>query len=312
MDTRRFSTLVLAAVVLLLASSSLVGAAQKDVGQDHPLLTRFPGSVIVRHKSDEFDALLIPVGKATGIDQYAESASVEGKVTRITYEMPVGHSTAEVFRSYRDALLDSGFDVLYSCEMNECGDPLYFQKLERPFIIRGEHRYLAVKGDLPQGGVYVTVRVYTTARQDPPVRAMVNVVEVGRIDEGLVKINAEAMAAEIGRQGHVALYGIYFDTDKADIKPASKATLDEMGKFLADHPEMKVYIVGHSDNAGTLSYNMDLSRRRAESVMQALVAHQGIDPERLVPRGVGPLAPVASNRTDEGRARNRRVDMVAQ
>jgi outer membrane protein OmpA-like peptidoglycan-associated protein len=312
MEKSATSVAVSMAAIFLLTSAVLAQPRQKDVGKDHPLLDRFPGSVIVRHKASEFDALVIPLGEATGIDQFSKSERVEGAITRITYEMPEGHSTAEVFQSYRDALRDGGFEVLYACEMNECGNLLFFQNLERPFILRGEHRYVAAKADLPRGQVYVTVRVYTTARQDPPVRAMVNVAETRRMKAGLVKVNADAMADEIAKQGHVALYGIYFDTDKAEIKSASRETLAEMATFLSGNPTIKIYIVGHTDNVGTVAYNMQLSQRRAEAVVKALVTRHGVDAERVIAKGVGPLAPVASNHGEEGRARNRRVELVAQ
>lgn len=285
---------------------------QKDVGRDHPLLERFPGSVIVRHKSDEFDTLAVPLGKATDVDEFEESTRVEGKITRITYEMTEVHSTTEVFRSYRDALAGAGFEILYLCEMEVCGNQLYFQNLERPFIIRGEHRYLAARVSPPQGNAYVTVRVYTTAKHDPPVRAMVNVAEVGGMESDLVKVNAEAISSEIISQGHIALYGIYFETDKAELQSASDVMLQEMARFLATDPLIKVYIVGHTDTVGALDYNMELSQRRAEAVVQALVARYRADATRLISMGVGPLSPVATNRTEVGRARNRRVELVQQ
>ncbi len=281
-------------------------------GQDHPLLSRFPGSIIIRYDSMEFDELLIPLGKATAVDEFELSERVEGKITKLTYEMPEGRSTLEVFRSYRQALLEKGFKILFSCALDECGPHLHFQKLERPFIIARDHRYFAAKGSLPQREVYVTVRVYTTARQNPPVRAMVGIAEVRPIEEGLIKVNAEAMVEAIESSGHVAVYGVYFDTDKADIKPGSESTLLEMAKLLSENPELNVYIVGHTDNVGILSYNMDLSQRRAEAVVEALISRHGVDRQRLVPKGVGPFAPVTSNKTEEGRARNRRVELVEQ
>ena len=285
---------------------------QKVIGEDHPLLERFPGSVIVRYTSDDFDTLAIPLGKATDVDEFEDSTQVEGKITRITYELTEGHSTTEVFRSYRDALAGAGFEIVYWCEMEACGNQLYFQNLERPFIIRGEHRYLAAKARSPQSSAYVTVRVYTTARQDPPVRAMVNVAEVGRMASDLIKVDAEAIGSEIVRHGHIALYGIYFETDKAELQPASDVILQEMARFLATDSLIKVYIVGHTDNVGALDYNMKLSQRRAEAVVQALVARYGIDTTRLIAKGVGPLSPVAANQTDSGRAKNRRVELVQQ
>ena len=85
-----------------------------------------------------------------------------------------------------------------------------------------------------------------------------------------------------------------------------------MGRLLEENPQLKVYVVGHTDNVGGVSYNMDLSQRRAEAVVSALTGRYGVDPGRLLSQGVGPFAPVASNRTEEGRAENRRVELVEQ
>jgi OmpA-OmpF porin, OOP family len=110
--------------------------------------------------------------------------------------------------------------------------------------------------------------------------------------------------------GHIALYGIYFDTDKTDIKPESAPTLTEIAALLKQDARLTLFVVGHTDNVGGDDYNMDLSRRRATSVVTALTSQHGVDPKRLKPAGVGLLAPVAANHTEEGRAKNRRVELV--
>lgn len=130
------------------------------------------------------------------------------------------------------------------------------------------------------------------------------------MEKGLIK--AEDIYRTIKNEGKVAIYGIYFDFDKADIKPESKPTIEEIAKFLKEHPEIKLYIVGHTDNVGKLEYNMELSKRRAEAVVKELVEKYGIKSDRLKAFGVGPLAPVAPNSTEEGRAKNRRVELVEQ
>jgi outer membrane protein OmpA-like peptidoglycan-associated protein len=303
-------------VAMLSATLGLSGPllAQEDIegAQDHPLLSRFPGSVIIRQRPAEFDEFLIQLGAATGVDEFSSSQRIEGKVSRLTYEMPKGHSTLEVVKSYEQALKVAGFEIVFSCALDACGQHLHFQNLERPFIISKEHRYLAARADLPNGRTYVTVRVYTTSRQNPPVRAMVGVAEVRALEEDLITVDAAAMARSIRRTGRVAVYGVYFDTDMAVIQAGSEPTLREMATLLRDNQDLNVYIVGHTDNVGTLDYNMDLSLRRAEAVVEALVKDHGVGSGRLVARGVGPLAPVASNEAEEGRARNRRVELVAR
>jgi OOP family OmpA-OmpF porin len=118
------------------------------------------------------------------------------------------------------------------------------------------------------------------------------------------------MAASISETGRVSLYGIYFDTDQADIKPESQPTLAEIATLLDDQPALELVVVGHTDNRGSLDYNMDLSSRRAAAVVEALVNEYGAEPSRLDAWGIGYLAPVATNQTEDGRALNRRVELV--
>jgi OOP family OmpA-OmpF porin len=104
--------------------------------------------------------------------------------------------------------------------------------------------------------------------------------------------------------------GIYFDTGKSVLKPESPAAVAEIAKLLKADPALKVYAVGHTDNVASLDLNTKLSQDRAETLAQALVTKHGIAADRLVARGVGPLAPVANNDSEEGRAKNRRVELV--
>lgn len=128
--------------------------------------------------------------------------------------------------------------------------------------------------------------------------------------EQTVVLSADQIARDIGAGGKVVFYGIYFDTDKATIKPESGPTLAEMAKWLKSHAAAKVYIVGHTDMQGAHDHNMKLSRDRAASVVAALTGTHAIGKDRLASDGAGPLAPVASNADEAGRAKNRRVEMV--
>jgi OOP family OmpA-OmpF porin len=124
--------------------------------------------------------------------------------------------------------------------------------------------------------------------------------------------DAKFMAEGINTTGHVAIYGIYFDFNKSNIKPESEPAFREIAKLLQQDPKLKIYAVGHTDNVGGLDYNMKLSQQRAEAVVKELVSKYKIVPDRLKAGGVGPLAPVASNDTEEGKAKNRRVELVKQ
>ena len=127
-----------------------------------------------------------------------------------------------------------------------------------------------------------------------------------------VEANAAAMGSDIKTTGHVSIYGIYFDTGKAEVKSESQAALKEIAKLLASDPGLKLYVVGHTDSVGRLETNMKLSQARAEAVVQALTKNHGVAATRLKAQGAGQIAPVSSNRTEEGRAKNRRVELVEQ
>ncbi len=125
-----------------------------------------------------------------------------------------------------------------------------------------------------------------------------------------IVIDAKSMFENINTQGRVALYGIYFDFDKSEVKPESDPTLGQISKLLSENPSLNLYVVGHTDNVGDFKYNMKLSKTRAEAVVSTLVSKYKIDKNRLTAAGVGPLSPVTSNDTEEGKAQNRRVELI--
>ena len=136
------------------------------------------------------------------------------------------------------------------------------------------------------------------------------------VEKGIMKqevvANAEAMGNDINTTGHVSIYGIYFDTGKSEIKPESDAAISEIAKLIKNDGALKLYVVGHTDNVGSFDSNMKLSKDRAEAVAKVLSGKHGIDAARLKPYGVASLAPVTSNATEDGKAKNRRVELVKQ
>ena len=124
--------------------------------------------------------------------------------------------------------------------------------------------------------------------------------------------DANSMANSIKESGKVAVYGIYFDTGKSTLKPESQPTLQEITKLLKADPNLKLYVVGHTDNTGAFDANMKLSMDRAGAVVNALVSQFSVNAARLRACGDGPTSPVASNDKEEGKALNRRVELVKQ
>jgi len=127
-----------------------------------------------------------------------------------------------------------------------------------------------------------------------------------------VVANAAALSTALTGAGHTVVNGILFDTGKADLKPESDPALQEVAKMLKGNAALKVYVVGHTDNVGGLAANMDLSKRRAASVVQSLTTKYGVSAAQLQSYGDGPYAPVASNDSEDGRTLNRRVELVKQ
>ena len=171
-------------------------------------------------------------------------------------------------------------------------------------------RYLLA--ELQRGSSKVDVGLMVSQNRDAPVGVLLQVVENGQMPSDEVTVDSAAIAKGLQSEGKFALYGLQFATDSADLQPDSDATLKQMSDVLHQQPSLKVFIVGHTDNSGSLEHNLALSERRAQSVVKALTSRFGIAPNRLVAVGLASYSPVASNHSDAGKAKNRRVEMVEQ
>lgn len=329
------------AVLLLLSSvTATAQAAEVDLkgGKDHPLLTRYQGSWLVAAETRDFEASQVPSAYERANKAWTKAQPIEGERARLVYVAPRGRGVLEVQRNYEQALSQAGAAKLLSCAVAEpCAAAL--SELHETYIdwvmnladglkvddsfgalnnSRRGYRHALFK--LQRGGVDAYISLLTTeadgtAAAPLPGRA-VTVVEVMRpraMDTGKVAVtSADAIGKGLAAEGKIALYGIYFDTGKAEIKPDSKPQLDEMGKLLNASKNLRVFVVGHTDNQGQVDSNLALSQKRAEAIQAALVKDYKIDAKRLSARGVASYAPVASNAQEAGRARNRRVELVEQ
>jgi outer membrane protein OmpA-like peptidoglycan-associated protein len=298
--------------MLVMLAAPAAQAQSRDVpgGRDYPGIGRFGGSVITGYQVKDFDAMLLQAapfkdGKA------ADERRLEGRVTRIAYRTGPGPSILEVSRNFEAQLAKAGFETLNACDTDACGGIPFSERIDAlpaPMMWMDgfDFRYIAAKKS--EGGRDIYVGLVTSKNNDS-ITAQVSVAVVGALENKMV--DAVAMKKGLGEKGHIALYGIYFDTDKATLKAESKPTLDEMAKLLNGQPDLKVFIVGHTDSQGAYEHNMTLSRQRAEAVAAALTGSYRIAKGRLYTAGVGYLAPVGSNQTDEGRALNRRVELVS-
>ncbi len=307
-----------AACLLMGLWATFAAAQDQDVegSQDHPLISRYPGSYIAKYLTKEFDEFSLPLGPVDEENTITKNQHLEGKITRIVYVAPVGRTVLEVFRNYQAALKKGGFETLFTCGPQGCGSTIanaYANSGDNADYWGPEHgiHYISAKLARPEGDVYVSLLVDDQG-PDSRTDAELYVIEVKPMESDLITVNAASLANDINRTGHASVYGIYFDTGKADVKPESDATLNEIAKLLQGDPTLKLYVVGHTDNQGALDLNMDLSRRRAEAVLAALTTKHAVPAARLKAYGCGPYAPVASNDSEDGRAKNRRVELVKQ
>jgi outer membrane protein OmpA-like peptidoglycan-associated protein len=282
-------------------------AAVSAAPEDHPLVSGYEGSILKSKKVEEFGEYMLVTGRTLKGDLVGEA--LKGKLTRIVYENPKGRSTLEIFANYQKALVRAGMTEIYTCEMAGCG-PAFARSAWNRFnglfaAADGDPRYLAGKIVKGPATVYVAVMVGRA-------RTQLDIVEITAMQDNLVVVDAGALGQGIDREGRVSVYGIHFDTDKADVKPESKPALDEIAKLLRERPTLTLFVVGHTDMTGDRAHNQTLSEARARAIVQALVKDYGIAPARLEGYGVGPLAPVASNGDPAGRTKNRRVELVAR
>lgn len=329
----RVLALALCASIAPLAHGQMPPQDTVKNAQDHPLLSRFDGSRLVGYEAKSYDEITLPAEKRGNVNarsDFLKKLRLEGKITRIAYNYPKERSSLEVMRNYEAALARAGMKTLFTCANDGCGEGFgrfWLETRVNNQFVKGSTeywspfnngrvapRYLLAQGTRPDGAL-VHAAIYVTAPKDGKNGGIyIDVVESATMETGKVtaSLDAAGMAKGIAAEGKVAVYGVYFDTGKAEVKSDSKAALAEMAKLLQQDPKLKVYIVGHTDNQGMAAQNLDLSQRRAAAVARSLATDYRIDATRLESRGVASLAPVASNDTDGGREKNRRVELVKQ
>jgi OmpA-OmpF porin, OOP family len=310
----------------LMALAVSTGALAQDLkgSRDHPLVPRYEASQIVRYATEDFTDYRLftqPAKHYGGAGKNLDATiPLEGKLTRITYRGPADRSALEVFRNYEQALKAAGFQTVFACGRDECGGRNFNHAVSprAAYTAFGEYhaeqRYLAARLARSEGDVYVSLYVVLNKAGGGPDKdrpmIQLDVIELKAMEERMVVAKADDMQRELGAEGRVAVYGILFDLDKDTLRADSKPQLEEIAKLLKGAPALKVLIVGHTDARGGMDYNQKLSERRARSVVEAIPHDYGIDRGRLTPVGVGMAAPVSTNRTDEGRGLNRRVELV--
>lgn len=271
-----FGLTIAAAAALAVGALPALGGQQDIAGaKDHPLLSRMDGFYIDEYEEYDFES-------AEYYDDDDTEYVIEGHKWVIGYELKEGLEApgqAKIRQNYLNALTKIGGVVV--------------RKKDTAKLVRD--------------GKEVWVNVWVTGGGDG---YRLTIVEKAALEQEVVA-DPKAWLNDIRATGHAAVYGIYFDTDSAVIKPESEAALSAVSALLKSDASLKVYVVGHTDMVGKLDHNMDLSARRAQAVVDALVAKHGVAAARLAAKGVGPLCPVGTNTNEDGRKLNRRVELVA-
>jgi len=293
-------------------------------------LKRYEGTKITFYEETSYAGYTLPLGKLTEVNfdthkgTFEKSLALEGKVTRVSYVGVPGRSSLEVMRNYQEELKSKGWEVLWQGTEDELskggGSSFAYLFAGRPgqtfeYSFKGG-QFLAAKKDHAHLAMYIVNfhdgyvgKEELTPQKEAPVIA-IDVIESKAMDEKMVTVKAEEMSSKITALGSINLYGFFFDTASARLKPESQPTLDEVVKLLAAEPGLRLLLVGHTDTEGAFDYNIDLSKKRAASVVAALSAKLPSAAPRLTPCGVGYQCPVATNGDEAGRAKNRRVALV--
>lgn len=270
----------IAAILLgmLFVAGPITGFAQEQDAEgckDSPLIQRMPGSTIHSCEHKEFDSVKMPLGQ--NADGPIEK-DIEGEKWSWDMGNREGLSDVQVYRNFLNALQKANWTIDYQ---NPTSQITAHKGLDYVFF------------DNVNAGYY-----YET------------IVHVKEMNQEVIA-DAATMDSAINKSGHLAVYGIHFDTGKAEILPDSEATLNEIVKLMQQDSTLKLRVEGHTDNQGDAAANQALSERRAQAVVAWLTEHD-VAASRLTAKGFGQAKPIADNSSEEGRAKNRRVELTKQ
>ncbi|MBN2494281.1 MAG: OmpA family protein [Deltaproteobacteria bacterium] len=265
-------------VLSLLIPGAAFAQADEEGTKDHPDIPRFPGYYILSAADQDFSSFEFPIAE----DKYV---SKEGRHYHIEYRLKDDEKqpgSLQVLRNYQNAFAKRGGKTLYQYDDGSSGETtlsMPLGKSERWMLLRASP------------GAY-----------------NLDIVELKAMEQK-IEVSASEMLDALNRDGFIALHGILFDTAKDSIKPESEPLLAEIVSLLKSNASLRLSVEGHTDNVGQAKANRSLSQRRADRVKKYLV-DKGISAKRLATKGWGDTKPIADNRTEDGRAKNRRVELV--
>lgn len=314
-------------IVAMLLACSIMQASAQD--KDHPAISRYQGAEFVASRVWDYVPYVLGTADQEQKEErfrghshyFADFIDLEGKLTRLQYRVDSSEGLFKVFSNYKNALKQAGYDILFTTSDNESSWPFWNEivyaqekginavrdnKFEDPFGRYG-FRFITAKGAYKGNNAYIALFIQNSGDH---IYITQDIVEVNPMESGLV--SAQKIADQIQLSGFVSIYGIHFESGKWEINQESEEALKELATFLNNHEKNNYLIVGHTDNVGDLDANMALSQKRAKAVKQALTEGYDVKATQLKAYGVASLAPVTSNATEEGKARNRRVAIVEE
>ncbi len=267
--------------------------------KEHRLLKFYPQASVVEYDHKEFDSAEMVTAYKKGGEKPAKPELLEGKLTKYHYHHKPTTSVLEIIRQYETALKSVGFVTIVA------GKGSSYPNLPETNDQDGFGAFRLDRNGKPVAYVQVL------AQEDGVnINSFVNIMEIKGMEQTL-EANADTWFDEISKTGRVAVYGINFDTGKAVLKPESEKVLAEIKKLAISHPQLKLNIEGHTDNVGNVAANKKLSEDRAAAV-KAWLTRSGANSANFTTQGFGDAKPVDDNKTEAGRAKNRRVELVKQ
>ena len=300
-------------LALLTLAPAMAAGSRPDNDPGRLPVKAFPGARIVNRSSHGLEDYWIALGKLLGDGQADRNETVQGKLTHVAFANAEGRSVTEVFTYYQQQLSKAGFEVVYACKGLECGEG--GRKTNGDWWALSENRrYVAARLPRARGDLWVTVHVHAR-KPNAPVEHEVDVVEA-RAPSEPVRPRDEADVAtlqkELKANGRVVLHSLEFAEGRPALLPESEGVVQAIAELLARDPSLKLHIVVHTDDAAAAGASLELTRKRASVLVNLLKQKHRVPSARIQPAGLGMLAPVASNGTEEGRSLNRRVELVPQ
>jgi len=288
----------------------------------HAQTLNFPSNAKMTREVDQpIDSYTMPIGP--WVDGVMDVETGEGQLTQQAWQIrATGLTTLQLIRPLRDQLRNDGMTIVYECTDQACGgfDFRFATSVLPPpdmQINLGDFRYLAARKDTDNGPVLLSIFASKSARS-----GYIQVTRVGGAKGGLAKAGPTAargvvsveqtgdLSQNLVQTGRAVLTGLAFETGSSQLGSGPYDALEQLADFLESAPEITIALVGHTDSSGSLDGNIALSKRRAGSVLERLVADYGVGRNQLDAQGMGYLAPVASNLTEDGRTANRRVEAI--